>query len=373
MQMKKILFVITKSNFGGAQKYVFELATSLPKSEYETAVALGGTGASGAVAGALAERLTEAGIRTIFIPSFERNLAWTKELRVLFDIIGLYKKERPDVVHLNSSKAGGIGAFAARLTGVPKIVFTLHGAPFAEERPLIQRLAITLATLATILLSHTTIVITKKEFDHLSSWPGAARKLRLIYNGIDPQMVFGEGNVIRSAFPRGSFIVGTIAELHPNKGLSHLIEAAAKTTDPNVRFALVGEGEERSRLESEIARLGLQEKVKLFGFQKATDVLKGFDLFVLPSIKEGLPYVLLEAGAAKLAVIASNVGGIPEIIEHQKTGLLVSPKDPTDLAAAVDDLLIHPEKRIRFADELHKKVTQNFSLDQTLTATKHVY
>src|SRR5690348_6940862 len=110
--MKKILYVITKSNWGGAQRYVFDLATHLPAG-YEPVVALGGTGGAGAGTGLLAEKLKAAGIRVVYVQAFMRDISVTKDLGALAELTRLFKKERPDAVHLNSSKAGGVGALAA--------------------------------------------------------------------------------------------------------------------------------------------------------------------------------------------------------------------------------------------------------------------
>ena len=124
---KKILYVITKSNWGGAQSYVYTLATAAKDAGADVAVAFGGTGGAGATTGRLELELQKVGIRTVFVKSFMRDISFFKEFRVLGELVRIFKTERPDIVHLNSSKAGGIGALAARLAGVGRIVFTSHG------------------------------------------------------------------------------------------------------------------------------------------------------------------------------------------------------------------------------------------------------
>src|SRR4051812_14312990 len=114
---KKILFVITKSNWGGAQKYVYDLASSLPKDSYESVVVFGGEGP-------LATRLQEAGIRTISVKSLQRDVNIFGDIKSLFELLSIFKREKADVVHVNSSKVGGLGAFAARCAGIPRIIFT---------------------------------------------------------------------------------------------------------------------------------------------------------------------------------------------------------------------------------------------------------
>lgn len=304
--MKKILFVITKSNWGGAQRYVFDLATHLPKDQFDVAVSLGGDGL-------LAKRLQGAGIMTYRSTSLQRDISLGADVKSFFELYRLFKKEKPDVVHLNSSKAGGVGALAARLAGVPKIIFTAHGWPFWEQRNFFARSIIWLASWLTAILSSKIIVISEYDSRVARKMPFVEKKVVRIYNGIDPHMKFGSGDIIRSTFPAGAKITGTVGELNKNKNQRALIEEAKN--NPSVYIAIVGDGEERAALEAKILKYGLVGRVKLFGFLPAQEVLKGFDTFALPSLKEGLPYVLLEAKAAGLPIVANRVGGVGEILD----------------------------------------------------------
>src|SRR5688500_13512450 len=115
---KKILFVITKSNWGGAQEYVYTLARRFHAVGAEGAVAFGGTGAKGAAVGLLDARLKEAGVRTCFIGAFTRDVGFVREIKAFFELFSVIRRERPDILHLNSSKAGGLGGVAGRVLGV---------------------------------------------------------------------------------------------------------------------------------------------------------------------------------------------------------------------------------------------------------------
>ncbi|HVZ75659.1 MAG TPA: glycosyltransferase [Candidatus Paceibacterota bacterium] len=305
--MKKILFAITKANWGGAQRYVYDLATNLSRDTFEVAVAFGQPGR-------LAQKLRDAGIRTLPVRSLQRDVSAGADIKSLFELYRLFKQEKPDVVHLNSSKAGGVGALAARMAGVPKIVFTAHGLPWDEDRNPVSKFLIYCATRLTFLLSHDVITISKDNYDRARACVACRKKIHLIYNGIDRQYVLGTGDAIRQAFPAGVKITGTIGELTENKNQIALIEAAKKNPDRYV--AIVGEGELRGMLEAKIRERHLQDRVKLFGFMPASEALRGFDAFALPSIKEGLPYVLLEARAAGLPIEANRaIGGIAEILD----------------------------------------------------------
>jgi glycosyltransferase involved in cell wall biosynthesis len=308
---KKVLFVITKSNWGGAQRYVFDLATHLPVEQFEVAVALGGNGL-------LAQKLRESCTLIYQSATLERDISFGKDMRSFFELYRLFKKEKPDIVHLNSSKAGGVGALAARLAGVPKIIFTAHGWPFREQRTQVVKTILWMASWLTALLSTKVICVSNYDLRQAKSMPFVGHKAVRIYNGIDTNMQFGDGGVIRNAFPPPAdgqdpiHITGTVGELTKNKNQIALIEKARN--NPKLFVAIVGEGEERAHLEEKIWKYNLGKRVKLFGFISASEVLKGFDTFALPSIKEGLPYVLLEAKAAGLPIVANPVGGTPEIL-----------------------------------------------------------
>ncbi len=306
----KILYVITKANWGGAQRYVFDLATHLPKEAFDVHVAYGREGR-------LATELKKAGITCHHIPSLQRDVAFGADARSFSTLYALFKNVRPHVVHLNSSKVGGLGSLAARLAGVKRIIFTAHGWPFWEKRSAPVRALIWLISWCTALLSHTVIVISNYDLAVARKMPFVSKKIVRIYNGIDLHTQFGSGDKIRAAFPTGAHITGTVGELTTNKNQIALIEAAKDNTDMYV--AIVGEGELRARLEEKIKEHKLEERVKLFGFIPAVDAMKGFDTFVLPSIKEGLPYVLLEAKAAGVPIVANRVGGVGEVLDTALT------------------------------------------------------
>ncbi|MDB5225054.1 MAG: hypothetical protein JWL87_6 [Candidatus Adlerbacteria bacterium] len=305
--MKKILYVITKSNWGGAQRYVFDLATHLDPVRFEAAVAFGQPGR-------LAEELVRSGVATHPIKSLQRDISLWSDIKSFFELYWLMIEVNPDVVHLNSSKAAGIGALAARLAGIRRVVFTAHGWPFWEPRSTPARAAIWLLSWLTALLSHQVICISEFDAKVARRMPLISRKVVRIYNGVGP-MELGDGRVMRAAFPEGARITGTIGELNRNKNQQALIEAARRNIHMHV--AIVGEGELRTELEALIKKYGLESRVKLFGFMPAAEVLRGFDIFALPSLKEGLPYVLLEARAAGLPIEATRVGGIPEILDAE--------------------------------------------------------
>jgi glycosyltransferase involved in cell wall biosynthesis len=302
---KKILFVITKSNWGGAQRYVYDLATAL-QHDFDVRVAFGQEGL-------LAKKLRDAHIQTFPIEGLQRDVSISNDVKSFFELLRLFRTEKPDVVHLNSSKAGGIGALAARLAGVPRIIFTAHGWPFWEQRNSISRGLIYLFSWLTALFSHKIIVVSDYDLKVAQKMPFVAHKTVRIYNGIDLNFPLGSADIVRHSFPKGVRITGTIGELTKNKNQIALIEEAKN--NPDMYVAIVGDGENRLYLKRKIEEYGLINRVKIMGFQWASEVLRGFDVFALPSLKEGLPYVLLEAKAAGLPIVAARVGGVGEILD----------------------------------------------------------
>ncbi len=373
--MKKVLFLITKSNWGGAQRYVYDLATGLPAGEFETVVAVGGNGPLGA-------KLQAAHCRVVPIPSLTRDISPTKEWSAFRDIQKIVRRERPDILHVNSSKAGILGALAGRLGGVPLIIFTAHGWAFNESRPGWQKLLLKILHWLTVLLSHQTIAVSNQVKMQMN-WPLVQHKIVVIHNGraIDDLLSYDEGRtfVIRKE-PRlrnfqNDFWTMTIAELHPVKRHEAVIEVMKKLADAgvNIRHLIIGDGETREMLRTQIDALGLQEHVFLLGrIDEASRYLRAADLFVLASRSEGLPYVLIEALQAGVPIVATKVGGIPEVVEDGVSGILTEPLDNKALFEAIFSLVQSETKRQELAQNAQKRALE-FSLEKTLERTLSLY
>ncbi|MFA5997734.1 MAG: glycosyltransferase family 4 protein [Candidatus Paceibacterota bacterium] len=373
---KKILFVITKSNFGGAQKYVYDLATSLPKEHFEVAVVTGGSGP-------LIQKLAEKNIRVIHTASLTRDINITNDVKSLIELFSIFRKEKPAVVHLNSAKASGVGAFVARLAGVPNIIFTAHGWAFNEERPHWQRIAIKFFSWLTVIFAHKTIAVSEAMKKNTEGWPIVNNKIVVIKNGIAKPNFYTKEEALRMLFEKAgiqkipnSLIVGTIAEFHNNKGLQYSIEAFAKLIpeNPSLFYFILGSGEKRGELTELIKKLNIYKNVFLLEVPKdAAEFMRAFDIFILPSITEGLALVLLEAGFAELPVVASRVGGIPEIVEDEVTGILVPARAPDAIANSLKLLIGSPALRAKLGQSLGRKVSSDFGQETMVSKTKLLY
>ena len=393
VKKKKILYVVTKSNWGGAQRYVYDLATSLPGAKFDVGVVFGGSGE-------LARKLSEAGIRVVQIQRLERDMGIISDTLAFFELIRIFFREKPDIVHLNSSKAGGLGGLAGRLynasvllssafhvprsTFYPRIIFTAHGWAFNEERTIASKFIIRCASWLTVALSHTTIVVSDYDRNQAERMLFLKHKITRIHNGVR-KIKFTGKNTAREVFlPERvaslskTLWIGTVAELHNNKGLSYAIKAVKKLEEKmdieKFIYVIIGEGEERTALQNLIQEMHLENEVFLIGKREgASSLLRAFDIFILPSIKEGLPYVILEAGVAELPVVASAVGGIPEIIQDMKSGILVKSKHEDEIALALEFLITNPQKRAEFGERLKEYVAENFSLEKMTTETGRLY
>lgn len=374
---RKLFLCITKSNWGGAQKYVFDVATNTPRDWFDTTVLLGGDGI-------LKTKLENANVRTILLKNSQRDISVLKEIKLFFELIEIFKREKPDIIHLNSSKIGLMGSIAGRIVGIKKIVFTAHGWAFNEDRNFISKFFIKLLHNLTIILSHNVISVsenTKQQIDFPYN-----KKITVIRNGLrdfelkdkeSAKKILSEKIIQKN--PRAPSIIskkpqwiGTISELHSNKGLTYAIDAVSKIR--NIIFIIIGEGERRKELEEQIIKLGLSNKVFLLGhIDSAQILLKAFDIFLLSSITEALPYVLLEAGYASLPTIGTKVGGIDEIIEDEKTGIIVEPKNSEEIKSAIEDLIRNPEKSRLLGNLLKERVSSNFSQKTMLERTFALY
>jgi len=382
--MKKVLFIITKSNWGGAQRYVYDLTTHLPKNEFDVSVALGGNGL-------LKERLNKAGIRTVPIPHLERDVNIIKELLSLKSLWNILMRENPDIVHLNSSKIGGLGAFIAKIYKLTIrhrsliTIFTVHGWAFNEDRSKWARYLIRMIQWATVLLCDRVIIISNRDFRQAIHLPLVEhKKFVLIPLGIPEENIEilprVQARKELSALARISlqkrFLIGTVAELTKNKGLIYLIDAIHKLSTANYQLQtiIIGEGEERKKLEKQITSFGLENTVYLSGFiPDASRYLRAFDLFISASLKEGLPYTLIEAMHAERPIIGTRVGGIPDLIEQEGTGIVVQPKDTNALAGAMQKFLDNEQLRHSFGKAGKKRAKNRFSFAAMLAYTIAIY
>lgn len=374
MNKTKILYIITKSDVGGAQKYVNDLANNLDKNRFEAKVIYGGRD-----------------IKWLSNETWPWALFLNDWLAVL-EIKKLLEREQPDVMHLNSSKAGVIGALAARLAkGNPRVVFTAHGWVFNPTNAIswpVRRFYILLHKFAALSQDK---IICVSEYDYnlaLQYKIAPKEKLITIHNGIGQNLKFlskekareeilKKLEVINNKLQAEKPWVGSIGRLVKEKNYETFIQAAArmkKQKDGSPVFVLIGEGPELEKLKVKSENLKVSDK--FFFISPSGDdarYLKAFDVFVMSSIKEGLPYILLEAMAAGLPIVVTEAGGIPEMIKNHENGLMVAQKNPEQLAAAIQGILENKSVAKELAEQARKAVEEKFSLEKMITETAEIY
>ncbi len=376
MQTKKrILYGVTKLDWGGASRYVFDLASAF-SSRYRVTV-MGGS------SGMLSEKLDAIGISVIELSGLGRDMRWFGELRHLFQIIQTIRRYRPDILHLNSPKMAGLGAVAGRILGVPKIIVTIHGWSFAEDRNTVSKTLILFFSWLTAVFAHHVILINTKDYRAVLRFPFIPKmKFSLVHNGVAREPVKKREDARKelldvlgtaaNLISREKLWIGTVTELIENKDPETLVRAVSRLHTP-LPCIIIGRGPKEKDLKTLTERLQVPH-VAFAGFlPRAAQLLKAFDIFILSSTKEGLPYVLLEAGQAGIAVLATSIDGVRDIIENEKTGLLVSPKSPGNLARAIESLAANQELREHLGKNLQRKVAENFSFERMTRAIEAIY
>lgn len=372
----KILYVITKSNFGGAQKYLYELAVEAKTNGFTVAVACGG-------GGELIEKLENADIPVFLVDSFQRDISALKEIKSFLSLQKIIKDFHPDIIHLNSSKAGVLGSLAARFCRVPKIIFTSHGWPFLEPRSFLWRAMAWSGSYLTSLLSHNIINVSQFDADH-QKMPGTKNKSVVITIALKPFPLHTRDEARQELFSKkhldqhqSHLWLLTIAELNYNKNLSVAIDAVAEFNSTHVNkifYTIIGTGDLLTELQEQVDLKGLNDFVQFLGYvENVNYYLQAFDIFLLPSLKEGLPYALLEAGFASLPSIASTVGGIPEVIKHQETGLLIDPHNHITIVEALETLLNNPDLRFQYSENLKDLIQREFIFKKMFSQTLKIY
>ena len=380
------MFVITQSEFGGAQRFLHTLITHLDKIKYEILVAAGPSSSIKnqvlSIKYDLLDVLNKNNIETIRLKYLLRGINPWHDFLAALELMRLIKNWRPDTIFLNSSKAGFLGSFVAKYlihNTKYKILYRIGGWSFNDPWPKWKKRLWIIIELFSARWKDIIIVNNRHDFDQANRLKIKPKeKLVLIHNGLDvyksefmPKeearlMLYEKAAHQSGKIFQGKTIIGAIANFYPPKGLKYLIEAAEhfKNRD-DVVFIVIGDGQERKNLELRIKNYGLENKVLLLGqIPDAYRFLPAFDIFVLPSVKEGFPWVVIEAMAAKLPIIATEVGAVPEIIEDGKNGFMVEPARPEKIAEKIQDLLNDDRLRQEFGIQAHQTVLFKFSLDK---------
>lgn len=371
--MQKILYFITQSEFGGAQRYIFDLACNL-KADFQIAVAFGQNRNNGK----LAKILQKNNIEYFIMRHLKRNISPVSDILAIIEITKLIKRHKPDIVHLNSSKISILGSIAAFITGT-NAVYTAHGWVFNEPMPGWKKTFYILSEKFTAKFKNKIICVS--EYDRqvaIKHKIAPTGKLTVIHNGVDPIEFYSKEKALQILNSQNfNFLIGSIGNLYETKGFEYFIQAAGiliNRNKINAKFLIIGEGSARKNLENSIKKHNLENNFILAGrIDQAGKLLKAFDVFVCSSVKEGWPYSIMEAMNAGLPIISTDTGGIPEMMQDKKTGLFVKPADAEDLAEKIKTLLNNKNLTTELGANARVKAAAEFGLKKMIEETKKIY
>ena len=386
MGKTKVIHVITRFDKGGSSENTFLTVQGLDKEKYEVILIRGLAEEScmGTEEAAAVERnLTEAGergVKVITIPELVRSIQPLNDLKALFGLIRIFRNEKPHIVHTHTSKAGILGRWAAFFANITIIVHTPHGHVFWGYFNKWKTACYILLERLTASITDKIITLTEQEKkDHLRFRIAPDEKFTVIHSGVD-LTAFSDARINAPAMremlgiPPEAFVVGTAGRLTPIKGQRYLLEAAAviSARKPDLFFVFLGDGELAPELGKMATSLGIKNSMFVGWRQDVPEVMSTFDIFVLPSLNEGMGKVLVEAMALGKPIVASDVGGIPDLVIHNHNGLLVPPADVEGLVNSINLLLHDPIKRKEMGDR-GKVIAADYSAEAMIQKIDRLY
>lgn len=362
-------------NIGGPARHV-TILTARCGPEFDSALL---AGVPEGREGSLADDADSQGVTVIRVPHLRRSISPLADILAFAWLLRYFRRERPAIVATHMAKAGTLGRLAAALAGVPVIVHTFHGHVLDGY---FGRLSTSFFLTVERLLSRLTtqfIAISPEVAADLERLKIGRGKITIVRLGLDLQyLTIPEPGRFRRdlEIPEGVPLVGIVGRLVPIKAVDMFLEAASLMArrDPDVQFAIVGDGELWDQLHDDVRARDLTRRVHFSGWRRdLRAVYSDLDVVVCCSRNEGTPVSLIEACAAGRAVIGTQVGGIPDIIAAGVNGLLVPSGDPAALAAAVTELIADPARRTSMGIAGRQIVMERHASDRMVAELKDVY
>ena len=388
---KKILRLFSRLNIGGPAIHVVNLSVGLPRFGYDTLLVVGSPDES---EGTLDGFAREQGAELVVIPSFQAKISPWKDLLTLVKLIRLMRKERPDIVHTHTFKAGLLGRLAARITGVPVVIHTYHGHLLTGYGSSLKASIIRLIeTGLGFLTDHMIAVSDQVAKDLVSSHVTNHSKMSSVELGFDMRKI--QEDLSRPSFlredlciPQSAFTVGIVGRLVPVKAVDLFLTALCPLleTNPDLHLLVLGDGTERKALEL-LARVltGHQSRIHFTGWRRpVTQDLPDLDLCICSSKNEGTSVSIIEAVVARVPVMSTRVGGMADLLGNGRWGQLID-SDPFALRSAVEqhiDLMkntndpaakLYRERIHRRVDEAAEHFQNRFSVERLLTDVDGTY
>ena len=366
----KILHIITRLDKGGSSDIAMLCAQEMLRRGHDVYLLSGSTKESD-VKRALSFMPED---RTIFIEELARNINPVSDMASFFRIYLLINKLQPELIHTHSSKAGMLGRWAAwlfnlkskitRKTTRVKVIHMPHGhILFGYFSPALSYLVRFIEKITTLITDKIITLTTLESEEYMLYKVAPKEKLITIHNGINLKIydVNRKIDPPKDIFQYKGTTILCVSRLKPTKGQRYLLEAMPFVlhNSPDTRLLLVGDGTDRKQLERQAHLLNIENNVFFLGERTDIDSLLSISqLFVLPTLNEGLGIVLLEAQAMGVPVVASKVGGIPEVVKDYETGILVPPANSKELAFSILNILTKPELRGKLSKSAVKWVTE---------------
>jgi glycosyltransferase involved in cell wall biosynthesis len=375
----RVLRLFSRLNIGGPAIHVILATAGLDRRRYESHLVVGREGQR---EGNFFDLAHAKGVNFRVIPSFVRRINPVLDAITLARLYRLMKRERPDIVHTHTAKAGALGRIAARMAKVPVVVHTFHGSVFQGyfdtfSSHIFQRIERRLACWSDAVVGVSPQVAEELERRHVAP----RSKIEVIYLGLE---------LARYQHPdehRGSLrhelgvsrdvpLIGCVGRLVPIKDLPTLFRAMVilNKSQPDAILLVVGDGPERQNLELEAYKLGISSNVRFLGFRRDLErIYSDIDLAVNSSINEGTPVALIEAMSSGVPVVATSVGGTPDLFRGGLLGKLVPVSNPQSLSAAILDVLLQRERALELAQKARCQVLKQFQAHRLLSDLDSLY
>ncbi|MBI5187452.1 MAG: glycosyltransferase family 4 protein [Nitrospirae bacterium] len=373
----KVLHLITRLDRGGSVKIFLNLIKALKANSIEVVMASGPS--------ILPEEDPEVfsranEVKFYLVPNLVRDINPVKDIKAFFEILFILRSEKPDVLHTHTSKAGFLGRIAGKLSGVRAVVHTPHGHVFyGYFNRILSYVFLLLERLATIFTDKIIALTERERQEYIRFRIAGGEKIQTIHNGIHIERFLSVSDKKKVREELGInpslALIGWVGRLVDVKGCEYFIDAAVfiKTRFRDSVFIIAGDGPLRDFLEKKTEAIGILDSVYFLGYRTdIPDIIASIDLLVISSLNEGLGLVAIEAMASARPVVATNVGGLPEVVIDGKCGFIVPPGNPQSIADAVLKILTDHHLKEKMGIEARERA-QIFDFKNTVKETITLY